>query len=149
MEFYQRKNSEKKIENNKVNLIIGTTNRKNPLVIYVNGKTYISPTVERDSYLQDVLDFKKFFKKTIIEELKSTSIFSEDIIFDYQVPSLRIKDNKKTCLTFQFLMKQNNPNSLYKLKDLKTIFEKPINNIINKVIDDMYSHNFIVYKNKK
>ena len=148
MEFCKRKNSEKKIDNNKVHLIIGTTNRNKPQIVYVNGKTYISPTVEQESYLQDISDFKKFFKKTIKEELRNTSLFSENIIFDFQVPSLRIMDKKKTCLTFQFLFKQNNPNNLLKLKDLKLVAEKPINNIIDKVINDMYAHNFVVYKNK-
>ena len=53
-----RLNSEKKIENEYFKLKIGTTNKINPIVIYVEGKTFISPNEEKGDYSKDIAEIK-------------------------------------------------------------------------------------------
>ena len=60
-----RLNSEKTIANDNFKIKIGTTNKVNPQVVYVEGKTFIKPLVEKDDYSKDVVEMKRSFNRTI------------------------------------------------------------------------------------
>ena len=45
-----RLNTEKKIEHDSFEIKIGTTNKLNPVVIYVEGKAFITPSEENTDY---------------------------------------------------------------------------------------------------
>ena len=45
----ERLNSEKKIEHNKIKLKIGTIDKKMPKVIYVEGRTFVTPDGEKEN----------------------------------------------------------------------------------------------------
>ena len=57
----ERLNSEKKINSNNFKLKIGTINKKSPLVIYIDGNTFITPTLDKENYDDDILNIKKNF----------------------------------------------------------------------------------------
>lgn len=141
-------NSEKKIENDKFNLKIGTTNRLNPLVVYIEGRTCISPEEEKESYNRDIYEIKRTLKHSISKNIESCDLFENKFILDFQITESGVAKNKKSALTFQFLLKQNKDNVL-KIKDVHDNASEVINNIIKSLEEAIYSHDFAIYKTKK
>lgn len=144
----ERTNCEKRIEHEKFNLKIGTTNRNNPLVVYVEGKTFISPTVEKNSYNCDISDIKKNLNRFISNELKSSTMFEENHILDFQVAQSGINVNKKSFLNFQFLFKQKK-DKIMKIKDIKEKSKPFIYDILSHLEESIVNHDFSISKTKK
>lgn len=143
-----RLNSEKKIENENFKLKIGTTNKINPMVIYVEGKAFICPIDEKDDYSRDVSEIKHVLKRGISENLANSDVFDNKYIVDFQVASGGIAMNKKSFLSFQFLMRQKRDN-IMKLVDVKEKSEGMITNIVDTLKNSILEHNFEIYKTKK
>ncbi len=143
-----RLNSEKRIENEDFKLKIGTTNKVNPLVIYVEGKAFISPVEEKDGYSRDISEIKHYFKRSISSNLAGSNIFDTKYILDFQVASSGISVNKKSFLSFQFLLRQKG-EKVMKLTDVKTASEGMISNIVESLKETITEHNFELSKTKK
>lgn len=143
-----RLNSEKRIENEDFKLKIGTTNKVNPLVIYVEGKAFISPTEEKDGYNKDISEIKHHFKRSISTSLAGSNIFDTKYILDFQVASSGISVNKKSFLSFQFLLRQKG-EKIMKLIDVKTASEGMISSIVGSLKETIAEHNFELSKTKK
>ena len=67
MEEQKRKRltSEKSLQHNTFKLKLGTTDKTNPLIVYLEGGVFITPNEEKDSYINDVKAIKYGLKKTI------------------------------------------------------------------------------------
>lgn len=143
-----RLNSEEKIENENFKLKIGTTNKINPMVIYVEGKAFISPLEEKDDYSRDISEMKHALKQSISTNLYSVDNFDNKYIVDFQVASSGVAVNKKSFLSFQFLLRQKREN-IMKLSNVKAISEGMINSIADALRDSIIEHNFILTKTKK
>lgn len=143
-----RLNSEKKIENENFKLKIGTTNKINPIVIYIEGKAFISPSEEKDDYSRDIAEIKHRFKRSISDSLTRSDMFDNKYILDFQVASSGIAVNKKSFLSFQFLIKQRRDNIL-KLSDVKERSENMILGIVEGLKEGIEDHNFTLSKTKK
>lgn len=143
-----RLNSEKKIENDSFKLKIGTTNKINPMVIYVEGKAFISPEDDKEDYTKDIAEIKHVFKQSISDGLCTTDVFDNKYIIDFQVASSGIAINKKSFLSFQFLVRQKRDNVM-KLTDVKAKTEKMIINIVDSLKNAILEHNFSLTKTKK
>ena len=143
-----RLNSEKKIDNDSFKLKIGTTNKINPIVIYVEGKAFISPLEDKDDYSRDIYEMKHALKQSITSNLCEAKYFDNKYIVDFQVAASGISVNKKSFLSFQFLLRQKRDNVL-KLTEIKNGSEKMINNIADALRDSIIEHNFSLSKSKK
>lgn len=143
-----RLNSEKKINSKNFQLKIGTTNKKEPIVIYIEGKTFISPQILKDDYTKDISEIKHDFKISISNNLCQNKMFDKKFILDFQVAAKGILFNKKSFLSFQFLLKQN-PQNILELKDLKQKAEPLIFNIINDLEKTILDHDFFISKTKR
>lgn len=145
-----RLNSEKKIENEDFKLKIGTTNKVNPLVIYIEGKAFISPVDDKtkEEYAKDIAEIKHALKRSISTNLYYSDNFDNKYIVDFQVASSGIAVNKKSFLSFQFLLRQKRDNVM-KLSDVKNASEEMINNIAMALHDSIISHRFLLSKTKK
>ena len=143
-----RLNSEKKIENDSFKLKIGTTNKINPMVIYVEGKAFICPSEDKDDYTKDIAEIKHEFKRSISDGLCTTDVFDNKYIIDFQVASSGIAVNKKSFLSFQFLLRQKRDNVM-KLTDVKAKTEDMILEIVKALKDAIVEHNFSLTKTKK
>ena len=148
--FYMgvRLNSEKKIENDSFKLKIGTTNKINPMVIYVEGKAFISPEDDKEDYSRDIAEIKHVFKQSISDGLCTTDVFDNKYIIDFQVASSGIAVNKKSFLSFQFLVRQKRDN-IMKLTEVKAKTEDMITNIVDSLRNAILEHNFSLTKTKK
>lgn len=143
-----RLNSEKKIENDSFKLKIGTTNKINPMVIYVEGKAFICPSEDKDDYAKDISEIKHVLKRSISDGLCTTDIFDNKYIIDFQVAASGIAVNKKSFLSFQFLLRQKRDNVM-KLTDVKAKTEGMISDIVDSLKDAIIKRNFSLTKSKK
>lgn len=143
-----RLNSEKKIDAENFKLKIGTTNKINPVVVYIEGRTFICPQEEKDDYSRDISEIKHNFSRAISKYVGESEQFDKKFIVDFQVATKGISLNKKTFLSFQFLLRQNRDNIL-KLKDLKPSAEKMVLNIVGALEQNIVNHNFVISKTKK
>jgi len=142
-----RLNTEKKIDSENFKLKIGTTNKINPLVVYIEGRAFISPQESKEDYSQDISEIKYNFKRAISNGLQESTLFDKNFIVDFQVASKGVSLNKKSFLSFQFLLRQNK-NNVLKLKDLKPTAEPFIKGVVNVLEESINKHNFIVTKTK-
>lgn len=143
-----RLNSEKRIEHENFKLKLGTTNKNNPLIVYVEGKAFISPNEEKETYTRDINDIKRNLQWTIKKTIENSKYFQNDYILDFQVANSGIRKNKKSFLSVEFLFKQHAQNIL-KLKDVKKYAENDIKNIITSLSENITKHDFSLYKTKK
>lgn len=143
-----RLNSEKKIDSKNFRLKIGTTDKTNPQVIYVEGRTFISPKQEKDSYSQDISEIKHVFSHAISDSIHTIPNFDGKFIMDFQVASNGISINKKSFLSFQFLLRQKKDN-MQKLSDIKSNNIDFIYKIISILEKSIENHDFIISKTKK
>lgn len=143
-----RLNSEKKIENENFKIKIGTTNKTNPIVVYVEGRAFISPQEEKEDYTRDISELKHNFSRAISKHISGSSLFDNKYILDFQVASKGISLNKKSFLSFQFLLRQNKEN-VHKLKEIKDLSENMITSIVSSLAENITEHNFVISKTKK
>lgn len=143
-----RLNSEKKIDAENFKLKIGTTNKIDPIVVYVEGRTFISPIEEKEDYSKDLSKIRHEFSRAISRGISKSPLFDRKFILDFQVASKGVSLNKKSFLSFQFLLRQNKENVL-KLKDLKANCEEMIKAIVSSLEENIIEHNFVLTKTKK
>ena len=143
-----RLNSEKKLETKDFRLKIGTTNKNNPQVIYVEGRTFVSPLDNKEDYSRDILDFQHTLKSAISNGLANNRHFEKKFIVDFQLASKGICYNKKSFLSFQFLLKQN-PENVMKFKDAKEKAMPLVDNVITKLGNSIEEHDFKITKTKR
>lgn len=144
-----RLNSEKTIDHDFFKLKIGTTNKIKPNVIYVEGRTFIRPLHDKDNYNGDVVNIKRRFNDFLKTYTSNNEFFSSKFILDFQVAQSGICVNKRSFLSFQFLLKQKDENHILKLKDVKNSTENAIKNILNNLIKEIEKCDFEVSKTKK
>lgn len=143
-----RLNSEKKIENENFKIKIGTTNKINPIIIYVEGKAFISPTDDKEDYSKDISEIKHVLKQSISEHIHSVEEFDNKYIVDFQVASNGIQINKKSFLSFQFLLRQNKDKVL-KLIEVKNNSSNMVLDIVNDLKEAIVERGFLLTKTKK
>ena len=143
-----RTNSEKKLETKSFVAKVGTTNRSNPIVIYVSGKAFIAPNFEKSDYCNDLNDIRKLLKRKISSSLKSNKRFDDKFISDFKIASSGVSYGKKSFMSFQFMLRQNSGNIL-PLNEVKSLDSNFFNEIIDSLENDITSRGFSIYKTKK
>ena len=143
----ERLNSEKKVNNDHFRIKIGTINKNNPSVIYINGSGFVSPLSKKDSYADDIEEIKlDFFKNVKLNTLKSDKLENK-YACDFDLRMSGIKPNKKSFLSFQCHLKQKDGHPC-RLNEIKSNLEDTINNIVENLFMDFIAHNFSVTKTK-
>ena len=54
-----------KVQDSNMKIKLGTTNRKNPEVIYYECGLYVKPTIDKASYKDDILNIEKDLKNMV------------------------------------------------------------------------------------
>lgn len=143
-----RLNSEKSLQHKTFKLKLGTTNKNNPLVVYVEGKAFISPNEEKPDYAKDMHAIKFGLQKSIRETLQNNEYLQNKYILDFQVANNGIKKDKKSFLTFEFLVNQS-VDKILKLSEIKKYIEHNIYEIVDALEQNIIEHNFSLSKTKK
>lgn len=143
----KRLHCEKKIVNRFFQLKIGTVNKKNPQIIYFEGRGFIYPF--EDIILNEKLGKKLKNKLNFIiqNKLIDQELFENKFILDLQIAENRVKINKKTYIHFQFLLKQKEL-VLINIKDIKANTEDMVNKIIEEFTQYLYDNGFLVFLKK-
>lgn len=107
----------------------GSVNKNKPQVIYIIGKTWLSYHLEsvNSSIVKKIMSS---FKREITKSLSHVNIFSDNILFDYDI-NLDFKNSNK-FMTFEIFLKQKK----MEIKSMKN-FENSIYNIIYNPIQDL------------
>lgn len=142
----ERLNSEKKINSNNFKLKIGTINKKSPLVIYIDGNTFITPTLDKENYDDDILNIKKNFVFNIKNILNKSDLFENKFILDFDVKNNGLKKDKKSFLSFQCHLRQK--NNLFSLNTIKEMSQDLIHEFINDLETQLKNNNFLINKFK-
>lgn len=125
----------------------GSTNHKKPEVIYIVGNTYISPSFESNDYVSEVNELKTSYNKLVSELISEySSIFDKNCIFDIDVCDNRIKNGKKTFLTFELYLKQKDCKQL---PEIESIIKNISINLTYNFKEKLYTKNFLCFRNKK
>ena len=145
-----RLNSEKKLECDGFKLKVGTTNKTNPIVIYVEGRGFISPSEEKEKedYSKDISEIKHVFKASISDKLHENKHFDNKFIVDFQIASSGIAVKKKSFLSFQYLLRQNEEN-VKKLIDIKNTYSNMFISIADELRDAIIEKGYVLSKTKK
>ena len=101
-------NTEKDIPTQTFKVKMGTTDKKNPEIIYIQAGVYIKSTEEKKTYSNDVNEIRKGYKSIIKDMTLNNEIFKDCYIATIDICSERISTNKKSYITFEFYLKQNN-----------------------------------------
>ena len=142
----ERLNGEKKINCSNFKLKVGTINKKNPSVIYIDGSTFISPVLDKDDYTNDIKNLKKDLITRIKNDLLRSNLFKSKYILDFDVKTSGLKQNKKSFLSFQCHLCQNN---IIPFGEITKKSNDIINIFINNIEKDFNKENFIIFKTKK
>lgn len=144
-----RLNSEKKIECENFKLKVGTTNKNKPTVIYFEGRTFICPMIDKDSYVKDFNEIKRKLKLAISEKLSKSQLFADKFILDFQVASNGVMVNKRSFLYFQFILRQNPQNEILAFAKIKADAVEFIEDVVTSLEEIIVSYDFTLNKTKK
>lgn len=128
---------------------IGTIDKKNPSVIFIEGGFYILPLGKKENYKNDIDNIRKEVKTAIKNKLNNNQYYKTDFMFFMELGDENIIFNKKTYLSFQIFLKPKT-EILYN-KNFKDL----ISNINNKqewlhmIKNDVEKNGFITHKTKK
>lgn len=142
-----RLTKERPISNDLFKIKLGTINKDNPEIIYINGGTFIQPKELKDDYFCDIKTLCKKFRHYIKLELLNNKNFTNDFISNFDIKLSGLKPNKKTYLSFEIHIKQTNP-----IENIKSIESETVNittNIINNIVGDLSRLEYDITKNKK
>jgi hypothetical protein len=130
---------------------IGTMNKKNPDVVYIELGSYISPKKEEKSYKGLISNIEKNSKETAINILQNSGICKNDFIFISEIADERISIDKKSYLEIQIYIKPTesikNENKFSELS--KKINENCVSKIIPCVKEYISENGFEYYKSRK
>jgi hypothetical protein len=143
----QRLSTEKKLNSDFFRVKIGTMNKSNPQVLYVEGRTFISPQ-EEDDYYSYMAQFRKNMNKYIVDTINEFGCFDNRYILDFQVANSGIKVGKKSFLSFQLFLRQKQDN-IKSLKEMKGTLQNFVDNVLFSLKENIIENGFNIYKTKK
>ena len=118
-------NSEQIIDNENFKLKIGTTDKKNPKTIYIDCGFFVEPKVEKEDYSEDIKfvegEARRLAKKISNAnkpESNGERLFKKDFIFVFEVAETRIFYGKKSYVSFQLHLKQE--DDIVNFQDITT-----------------------------
>ena len=110
--------TEKKIDNDWFKLKIGTMDKKEPSVVYLEGGIFIKPNKKKDDYRPSIKNINTCFHDEVKNIYsKTNNIFSQNYISNFEIADERMKYNKSTYLSFQFFLRQTGQRSYNELFD--------------------------------
>lgn len=122
-------NSEIKVNNSNFKIKVGTTDKKNPSIIYIEIGSYITPLKESDSYSKEIEEMRKSIKKHLL-----TVLPDKNFIFTTDVASDRMAKGKKSYLEMQLHMRTFYNNEV-----------KYFENMVGVIRDTYLTYNIIPY----
>lgn len=135
-------NSEIKIDNNIFSIKTGTTDKKNPNIVYIEIGSYIIPTKEKDSYKEDINELFKSIKSKINSLISYLDLYNNNSLFIFEIADDRIFFKKSSYLNMQIYL--NPKEELLKSCEMK--FSNISNNIEKNLLNDILNEAEILFQ---
>jgi len=97
--------SEVKFSDDIFKIKIGTIDKKNPEVIYIELGSYISPIKEKESYKNNIFSIENKAKTLLSDFLKNNPLCKRDYMLVSDIADTRMTKNKKSYFEIQIFMK--------------------------------------------
>lgn len=127
---------------------ISVTDKKNLVCVVIDGKTYITPTTEREDYTREINTIKRHLVLKFKDNDTYKSNFDENFILDIQIPINCVRYNKPSSLTWQLVLKQKN-NNIKLCSELSPIVVQMANELCRNINQSFTNANFKVHSQKK
>lgn len=143
--------SESKFPDESFKIKIGTMDKKNPEVIYIELGSYISPKEEKKSYKPNVSNIERETKSLIGNVLQNSGLCKSDFIFVSDIADERIAMNKKSYFELQLFVKPTDAvKNSGKFSELTEMFNNEcVSKIIPQVKQYITENGFEYYKSRK
>lgn len=131
--------------------LIGTMDRKNPSIVYIELNGYMVPTFNSVEYASKIEKTEKEFRKLVDKIInKNSHYFSTNSIFSFDVAEKRMSFNKKSFFSISIFFTLTNE---YKKTSNFKLMADEITNLFSKYktnIEDIFMINgFLLSKTKK
>lgn len=143
--------SESKFQDNDFKIKIGTMDKKNPEVVYIELGSYISPKEEKETYKPYISRIEKKTKSLIEDVIQESGMCKNGFIFVSDIADERIAMNKKSYFEMQVFVKPTDEiKACGKFVDLtKKINEECVSKIIPGIKKYIKENGFEYYKSRK
>lgn len=142
--------SENKFHDDIFKIKIGTIDKKNPEVVYIELGSYISPLSSMENYTQSIEKINKSTKTFLNSLFLGSKLCEDDFIFISDVADKRITKGKKSYMEMQIYIK---PKTELRCKKFSEITERLNNDCISKIIpiikENINKNGFECYKTRK
>lgn len=147
----KRIKSESKFQDNDFKIKIGTMDKKNPEVVYIELGSYISPKEEKETYKPYISRIEKKTKSLIEDVIQESGMCKNGFIFVSDIADERIAMNKKSYFEMQVFVKPTDEiKACGKFVDLtKKINEECVSKIIPGIKKYIKENGFEYYKSRK
>lgn len=143
--------SESKFQDNDFKIKIGTMDKKNPEVVYIELGSYISPKEERETYKPYISRIEKKTKSLIENVIQESGMCKNGFIFVSDIADERVAMNKKSYFEMQVFIKPTDEiKTCGKFVDLtKKINEECVSKIIPGIKKYIKENGFEYFKSRK
>lgn len=143
--------SESKFQDNDFKIKIGTMDKKNPEVVYIELGSYISPKEEKETYKPYISRIEKKTKSLIEDVIQESGMCKNGFIFVSDIADERVAMNKKSYFEMQVFVKPTDEiKACGKFVDLtKKINEECVSKIIPGIKKYIKENGFEYYKSRK
>ena len=108
-------NSEIVVDNDNFKIKVGTTDKKNPKTVYIDCGFFIEPKTEKEDYSEDVKYIETEARNVAKKVSNATNpnpenidrLFNKNYVFVFEVAETRVFYGKKSYISFQLHLKQN------------------------------------------
>lgn len=147
----KRIKSESNFQDNDFKIKIGTMDKKNPEVVYIELGSYISPKEEKETYKPYISRIEKKTKSLIEDVIQESGMCKNGFIFVSDIADGRIAMNKKSYFEMQVFVKPTDEiKACGKFVDLtKKINEECVSKIIPGIKKYIKENGFEYYKSRK
>lgn len=143
--------SESKFKDGDFKIKIGTMDKKNPEVIYIELGSYISPIEEKKTYKPNISNIERETKSVVSTILHESGLCKSDFIFVSEIADERIAKDKKSYLEMQVFVKPlDSVKTSGKFSDITEMFnDECVSKIVPCVKQYISENGFEYYKSRK
>lgn len=141
-------NGDKIITHDKIKAKLGLTDKHNHSVFYLEGGTFITPTIEFNDFNEIMSSIESTCKRSLKNKLLTSDTFSTNFLMNFEVCSDRMKQGKNTYLSFQYHFKQKN-NQNTGIITLKKNYEPFFIELLNDIEQQLNDYKIIPSKIRK
>lgn len=139
----KRFNKEIKLDNiSSFSIKLGTINKLNPIVFYINGSAWVKP-IEDENFSNNINNIIYNFKKDILSFLNANEKISNKFILNFDAKTNAMKKNKKTFITFEIYLRQKNTiNPLTNISNINENINDGLQTLLNSLKQSFNQNDF-------